>query len=306
MIALYSPTGSMVALVTPFTPDDKIDIKGFETLIERQIKYGTDSLFVLGSCGETNLLTLEERQLIVREVVQIVNKRIPVFFNATAMKTQDAVSFAQYIERMGGDGVIVASPPYFLLPQTALAEYLSEIFGAISIPCGIYNNPARNGVNIRPETIASLSAKHPNFVVDKEAMGNPQQILQVKRLCGSKMKTLTCDYPKYSILLPNLGMGGDGSANVGGNIIPEETALYSRPWDNMEKIYQSRELYCRYYPLLEALYWFTNPVVVKAALRVLGLPGGHVRKPHQDVFGEKYEQLRAIMDDLGVIEKYGV
>ena len=303
---MYSPTGSMVALVTPFTSDDKIDVKGYETLINRQIKYGTDSLFVLGSCGEMNLLTLEERQLIVREVVQIVGKRVPVFFNSTAMKTEDAVSFAKYVEKMGGDGIIVASPPYFLLPQTALADYLDEVFSAVSIPCGIYNNPARNGVNIRPETIAELSEKHPNFVVDKEAMGNPQQILQVKRLCGSKMKTLTCDYPKYSILLPNLGIGGDGSANVGGNIIPEETMLYSRPWDGMDKIETARELYFRYYPLLEALYWFTNPIVVKAALRILGLPCGHVRKPHQDVFGERYEKLREIMDELGVIEKYAV
>lgn len=303
---LYSPSGSMVALVTPFTADDKVDIPGFETLIDRQIRYGTNSLFVLGSCGETNLLSLDERKLIVREVVQIVNKRVPVFFNATAMKTADAVSFAQYIEKMGGDGVIIASPPYLLLPQTALADYLSEVFGSISISCGIYNNPARNGVNIRPETIAALSQKHPNFVVDKEAMGNAQQILQVKRLCGDRIKTLVCDFPKYSILLPNLGMGGDGSANVGGNIIPEETALYSRPWDSMEKVYESRSLYCKYYPLLEALYWFTNPVVVKAALRILGLPGGPLRKPHQEVVGERFELLRKIMEDLGVIEKYGV
>lgn len=303
---MYYPSGSMVALVTPFTKDDKIDFKGYETLIERQIKYGSDALFVLGSCGETNLLSLEERQQIVKEVVQIVDHRVPVFFNATAMKTQDAVSFAQYIEKMGGDGVIVASPPYFLLPQTALVSYLDEVFGSISIPCGIYNNPARNGVNINPESIAKLSEKHPNFVVDKEAMGNAQQILQVKRLCGDKMRVMVCDYPKYSILLPNLGIGGDGSANVGGNIIPEETALYSRPWDSMDKVHVARELYSKYYPLLEALYWFTNPIVIKAALRILGLPGGHVRKPHQDLTGERYELLRKLMDELGVIEKYAL
>ena len=74
----------------------------------------------------------------------------------------------------------------------------------------------------------------------------------------------------------------------------------------MEKVYESRSLYCKYYPLLEALYWFTNPVVVKAALRILGLPGGHLRKPHQEVVGERFELLRKIMEDLGVIEKYGV
>lgn len=103
-------SGSWVALPTPFTKDDKIDFNGFEQLIERQINYGTSQLFVLGSAGEVTLLTLEEKKQIVREVLNIVNKRIPVFFSAASSTTKDSIEFAKYVQSEGADGVVFTVP----------------------------------------------------------------------------------------------------------------------------------------------------------------------------------------------------
>jgi len=302
---MFKPTGSWVAMPTPFTPDDSIDFKGFEVLIERQIRYGTSQLFVLGSCGETSLLTIEEKKSIVKEVVKMTKGRIPVFFNGSANTTQGSVEFARYIEESGADGVIFTIPPYVLVPQNAAYEHLDTCMKAISIPCGIYNNPSRLGVHVEPETIAKLSEENKNFIVDKEAMPNVKQLVQVKRLCGDKVNILCCDYPNYSIVIPTLAIGGNGTANIGGNIIPEEVATFSRPWDSMEKMETCRALYFKYFPLLQALYQFSNPIVIKAALKILKLPGGHLRKPYLDLKGQKYEELAALMTELGVIEKYG-
>ncbi len=299
-------SGSFVALPTPFTPDDKIDFDGFGVLIERQIKYGTSMLFVLGSAGEVTLLTLEEKKSIVREVIKIAAGRIPVFFSASSATTDQSIEFARYCESEGADGVIFTVPPYVLIPQTAAFAHFDACMSAVSIPCGIYNNPSRLGVLVEPETIKRLSDLHPNFVVDKEAQGSVEQLVQVQRLCGGKVKIMCCDFPKYSIVLPTLAVGGTGTANIGGNIIPEEAAFYSRPWTSTEIMESSRAEYFKWFPLLQQLYTFSNPIVIKAALNILGLPGGHLRRPYQDYTGRRLEDLEKMLGEMGVIDKYSV
>lgn len=298
--------GSWVAMPTPFTADNKVDFNGFETLINRQIKYGTSQLFVLGSAGEVTLLTLEEKKAIVKEVIAMTKGKIPVFFSAASMTTEASVEFAQFVEKEGADGVIFTVPPYVLINQHAVHTHMDTCMGSVDIPCGIYNNPSRLGVQVMPETIKKLSDAHPNFVVDKEAMGSVEQLVQVQRLCEGKVKIMCCDFPKYSIVIPTLAVGGTGTANIGGNIIPEEAAKYSRPWTSMQIIEECREEYFKWFPLLQELYTFSNPVVIKAALRILGLPGGHLRKPYEEYTGEKLARLEQMMGEMGVIDKYGV
>lgn len=302
---MIKPTGSWVAMPTPFKSDNTIDYAGFEILIERQIKYKTSQLFVLGSCGETSLLTIEEKKDIIKKVVKMTKGRIPVFFNGSANTTEASVEIAKYMEGEGVDGVIFTVPPYVLIPQEAVYEHFNTCMSSIKIPCGIYNNPSRLGVNVEAETIQRLCERHTNFIVDKEAMPHVNQLVQVKRLCGDKINILCCDFPKYSIVIPTLAIGGNGTANICGNIIPEEVALFSRPWDSMEKVKTCRDTYFKYYPLLQSLYQLSNPIIIKAALRILGLPGGHLRKPYLEFGGSKYDELAKLMKDLGVIKKYG-
>jgi len=291
---------------TPFNKDNKVDFGAFELLINRQIKYGTSMLFILGSAGETTLLTLEEKKEIVKKVVKMTKGKIPVFFNASALSTEGSVEFAKFCEAEGADGVIFTVPPYVLVSQEAAFEHLNTCMSAVKIPCGIYNNPARLGVNVGPATIGRLSDLHPHFVADKEAMGNVSQLVQVKRLCGDRVNILCCDYPKYSIVIPTLAIGGNGTANIGGNIIPEEVAKFSRPWTDVSIMEECRAEYFKWYDLLQALYHLSNPVVIKAALNILGLPGGHLRRPYLDYSGPHYEALKRMMEELGVIAKYGV
>ncbi len=132
------------------------------------------------------------------------------------------------------------------------------------------------------------------------------QLIEVKRRLGDQVNILCCDYPGYSIVIPTLAIGGSGTANIGGNIIPEEAARYSRPWTSVEIMQECREGYFRWYPLLQELYHLSNPVVIKAALNILGLPGGHLRKPYLDYAGPRCDALARIMAELGVTAKYGV
>jgi 4-hydroxy-tetrahydrodipicolinate synthase len=301
---MFRPTGSWVAVPTPYDKQGNVDFGGFREIIEHQIKYGTSELFVMGSAGEVTLLTMEERKSIVREVVKLAKGKIPVFFNASQPSTADTVKFAQFAEAEGADGLIFTVPPYLLPPQPAVLEHLRTSMGAVSIPVGVYNNPSRAGVDIEPETLEILSNEIPNFIVDKEAVPSVAHLVEVKRRVGDKLNILCCDAPGYSIVLPTLAVGGNGTANIGGNIIPEEMALISRPWDSIEKIAECRQVYFKYYPLLKALYWFSNPIVIKAAYEILGLPAGGIRRPYPDLEDKHKHELKIIMSELGVIEKY--
>ncbi len=301
---MLKPTGSWVAIPTPYDHNGNIDFGGFKTLIDFHVAHGTSELFVMGSAGEVTLLTLEERQQIIKEVVKLGKGRIPIFFGATFPTTADTIKFSQFAEKEGADGLIYTVPPYLLPPQAAVLEHMLACMKSVSIPVGIYNNPSRVGVNIEPESIEVLAKEVPNFVVDKEAMSNVQQLVEVKRRLGDRINILCCDYPKYSIVLPTLALGGNGAANIGGNIIPEEMATIARPWDSIEIMEECRKTYFKYFPLLKALYWFSNPIVIKAALKILGLPSGGLRKPYPELRGEKLAELEVIMREMGVIEKY--
>ena len=300
------PSGSWVAMVTPFDKNDKVDFGAFKLLIDRQIHFGTGALFILGSAGESTLLSLDEKHEIIREVIKMTKGRIPTFFSANTNTTKDSIAIAQYAQAQGADGVIFMVPAYVLIPQESAFQHLDACMGSVDIACGIYNNPSRNGVRIEAETIKRLADRHPNFVADKEAMPDVRHLVQVKRLCGDQLNLLCCDFPKYSIVIPTLAVGGNGTANIGGNIIPQESALYSRPWTDMCVIEACRREYFKWFPLLEQLYKLSNPIVLKAAYNILGLPGGSLRAPYQDYAGPHYDALKQMMQDMGVIEKYSV
>jgi len=303
---MLKPTGSWVAVPTPYNENGSIDWEGFKTLIDFQSSHGTSALLIMGSAREVTLLSVEERKEIVKNLSKYGKNKIPIFYGATFSTTSDTIKFSKFAENEGADGLVFTAPSYLLPPQSSVSEFLLTCMQSVQIPVGIYNNPLRTGISISPDTIEMLANNCPNFVADKEAVPNVQQLVEVKRRVGDKINILCCDSPKYSILLPTLAIGGNGAANIGGNIVPEEMAKMARPWDSIEILKESRCTYFKYYELLEAFYWLSNPVVIKAGLKILGLPAGKPRKPYPELEGEKLVELKKIMNDLGVIKKYSI
>ena len=156
---MKKPTGSWVAIPTPFNNTGSIDFGGFETLIDFHVAHGTSMLLVMGSAGEVSLLTYEERKAIVTKVSTYAKGKLPVFFGASLPTTAQTIEFATFAESEGADGLVFTAPPYLLLTQTALYQFLREAMGAVSIPVGIYNNPTRVVVNINPEKIGRASCR---------------------------------------------------------------------------------------------------------------------------------------------------
>jgi 4-hydroxy-tetrahydrodipicolinate synthase len=301
---MIRPTGSWVALITPFTEDDAVDVAGFHQLIDFHVAYGTDGLLLCGSTGEPSLLTTDEKCQIYDEVLPYARNRIPVFVGTTCGTTAQTTELSRHAHRAGADGLLLVVPPYSRPPQEAIYQHFRTVAEAVDLPIAIYNNPSRVGVNIDAETIIRL-AEIPNIVADKEAIPNVAQLAAIMRAVGDRLHLLCCDYPGYSLILPTLALGGHGSANVTGNIIPEEMALMSRPWQTLEDLQRSRELYFRYLPLLSMMYSLSSPVPVKTAVGLLGLPAGRVRRPLPDLAPGHVEKLESLLVSMGVMEKYG-
>jgi len=299
---MLRPTGSWVAIATPFTEDGAVDYAGLRTLIDFQVAHGTDGILLMGSTGEATSLTIAERRELVTRAVPMAKDRIPLFAGTTAGNTAETVALSQHAASAGADGLLLVVPPYVQPPQDGLYRHFKAVADAVNLPIALYNNPSRVGVNIDPATIAKL-AQLPNIVADKEATANAGQIGEVRRLAGPELHLLCCDYPGYGLILPTLALG-HGTANIAGNIIPEEMHEMSRPWHSWDDVVRTRDLYLKFLPLLSALYSLSNPIAVKAALRLLGLPGGPVRPPLVELVGDKLQHLAGLLDTLGVKAKY--
>ncbi len=298
-------TGSWVAIPTPFQEGGKIDLEKFKPIIDFQKYYGTDGLIILGSAGESPMLLKEEKQQIIKYVVEYARNKIPLLVGTTCSNTQDTIEMTKYAKAVGADGVLIVMPSYIKPPQDDLYNFLKSVSEQVDIPIAIYNNPTRVGVNIRPETaLKMINIK--NVIALKEAMPDVSQLIKVQKGMERKIDILTCDAPPYSIILPNLAMGGSGTTSITGNLIPEEFSQLSRPWQKYEDVIRSRDLVFKFFPLMEICYSVTNPVVIKAGLDILGLPGGNPRLPLRSLSGDKIKQLEEIMKELGVIEKYKI
>ena len=121
-----------------------------------------------------------------------------------------------------------------------------------------------------------------------------------------KIDNLTYDMPSYSTILPDFLINGCRISSNTGNLIPEELAQLSRLRQKYKNVMNFQVSAFRYFPLMEICYSVTNPVVIKAGLNILGLPGGNPRLPLRPLGDEKFKQLKEIMDKLGVIKKYKV
>ena len=302
---LIYPEGSWVALITPFDAKGRLDIEGFKRLVDFQVSNGTSGLLLMGSTGEPTSLSQEERREVIKEMAPYCQRKIPVFFGVTCGSTEATVELAQYAQEKGADGVMLVVPPYIAPPQPAVYSYLKSICQSVKIAVAVYNNPARVIVNIDPPTIIRLLEECPNLVADKEAVPSVAQLASVIEGTGGRLRLLCCDAPNYALVIPTLGMGGHGTANVTGNVAPKEMAELSKPWRSWEDVVRGRSLYFEYLPLMEAAYSATNPVAIKAMVKLMGLPSGDPRPPLPRIEGDKLKPLEEVIRRFKLREKYG-
>lgn len=286
--------GSGVALVTPFK-DGRVDYGALERLIEWQISEGTDAIISCGTTGEASTLSDVEQLSVIEFTVKKVDKRIPVIAGAGSNNTAHAMYLSKEIQYAGADGLLVVTPYYNKATQKGLITHYTTIADYVDIPLILYSVKSRTGVNIEPETVATLS-EHPNIAGIKEASGDISQISRIAALTNR-------DFDLYSgnddQVIPIMSIGGIGCISTTANIIPSDFhQMISNFLKGNHKVAVKMQL--KMIPLIRALFSEVNPIPVKAALHMMG----HIEKEYRLPLCEPSNETLYLLYDEMI--KYGI
>ncbi|RAI35942.1 4-hydroxy-tetrahydrodipicolinate synthase family protein [Rhodoplanes serenus] len=296
-------TGSFVALITPFNRDGSVDFAAFRTLLTFHEDNGTAAVLIMGSTGETSMLSPEEKKAIIVETAKMKSAKMPIFFGCTGANTEATIAMVKFAKDNGADGAILAAPAYICAPEDDIERFFLEVADATDLPLGIYNNPPRVKSDLHWDHLLRIF-KHPNYVVHKESTGRVGQVAQV--LAGRPdVSVMCCDSPNLGLVVPTMSLGGHGTANMTGNLAPREVAAISTPWSGWADAERFRETYLRMLPLLHFTYSAINPVAVKSLMKAVGLPAGDLRKPLTGLAAEHLARGVRILAELGLDKTYG-
>ena len=296
-------TGSFVAIITPFDHAGRVDFGAFRELLAFQRLHGTSAILVMGSTGEVSMLSPDERKQVIVEVARMKTDDMPIFFGCTGSNTATTIENVRFARDNGADGAILAAPAYICAPEADIERYFLEIADASDLPLGLYNNPPRVKSDLHWDHLLRIF-KHPNYVIHKESTARVGQVAQVLA-ARPDVSVMCCDSPNLGLVVPTMSLGGDGTANMSGNIAPAEVATMSRPWTSHAEPDSFRDTYLRLLPLLHFNYSAINPVAVKSLMKAVGLPAGELRRPLTGLEGEALAKGIRIVQDLGLDRKYG-
>jgi 4-hydroxy-tetrahydrodipicolinate synthase len=291
-----APFGRLLtAMITPMTSDGAVDYAGAARLADYLVtQMRNDGLVLSGTTGESPTTSDAEKDRLLRTVIEAVGGRAKVVAGVGTNDTAHTCELAKQAEQAGADGLLVVTPYYNKPPQHGLVAHFTAVANTTGLPVMLYDIPGRTGVPIRTETLLRLG-QHPRIVAVKDAKGD--------MMAASVVMTAT-DLAFYSgddlVNLPWLSVGASGFVSVVGHIAGDRLAEMIEAYlsgDVAAALRHHRELL----PVYTGIMTRTQGVITtKAALAMLGLPGGSVRLPLADATPAEVEQLRTDLIAGGV------
>lgn len=286
--------GSCTAIVTPFS-EHGVDYERLKKNLEFQYENGTSAVVVCGTTGENATHTPNEHDELVRVTVRTVNGRMKVIAGIGSNNTANALRAAEDAKYSGADAVLMVTPYYNKTTQKGLVEHFSYVADRVDIPMILYNVPSRTGIGISADTCKVLS-QHPNINGIKEASGDIALAARIRSLCGDDLYIWSGN---DDCTIPLMSLGALGVISVASNIVPGAVAKLCALC--LEGSYaEATELYAKYASLFSALFIETNPIPVKAALKMMGMDSGILRLPLTEISQESFETLLKAMRDAGI------
>ncbi|MFH1145315.1 MAG: 4-hydroxy-tetrahydrodipicolinate synthase [Candidatus Eisenbacteria bacterium] len=288
--------GVYTALVTPFGADGSLNEARLRELVRFQVAGGAEGLVPCGTTGESAALQgWEERARIIRIVVEEARGRLKVVPGVGTNSTAETIANVRRLADLGVDGALIITPYYNKPTQAGLIAHFRAVASASPVPIVMYNVPGRTGVNLLPETAATLAAEE-RIVALKEASGSLEQASWITRLCGERMTLLSGE---DAITYPLLCVGAAGVISVTSNIVPRDVRAMcdaQRGGDHAA----AREWHLRLLPLSRALFLETSPMPVKHALELLGMGVGRPRLPLVGMQAAQAAALRQALIEYGL------
>lgn len=291
--------GAFTALVTPMNNDGSVDYEGFKRLVRFQLESGISGIVPLGTTGETPTLDESEEEILIDIAIAEAKGKVPVIVGAGSNNTKDAVRYVQRAKDKGADYALVVTPYYNKPTDEGIYRHFAAC-SEVGLPIIVYNIAGRTGKNICTALLARI-AELPNIAGVKEASGDIGQMMDVLATIAAKKPNFTVLSGDDALCLPLAALGGDGVISVVSNIEPAritELALAAISGD-LEK---ARKLHYKLLPAFKAAFIETNPVPIKAAMNMKGLPAGSLRLPLCPLQKENEAPLRAAMEAAGILK----
>ena len=290
-------TGAGVAIVTPFHADGSVNYNKLEELINYQIDNGTDSIIICGTTGESPTLSEKEHVDVIKKAIEFTKKRVPVIAGTGSNSTQTAIELSVEAVEAGADGLLVITPYYNKATQAGLVQHFTAIADAAKAPIIMYSVASRTGVNIAPETVATLVKNVDNIVGIKEASGNISQVAKIMNLTDGKVDLYSGNDDQ---IVPIMSLGGLGVISVLSNVAPQYTHDICAKYLAGD-VRGSMEMQLKAVPLVEQLFCEVNPIPVKKALNLMGFEVGGLRMPLTELTKGNEEKLVKAMKEFGIL-----
>ncbi|CAM3958240.1 4-hydroxy-tetrahydrodipicolinate synthase [Staphylococcus schweitzeri] len=270
MTHLFEGVG--VALTTPFT-NNEVNLEALTAHVNFLLENDTQAIIVNGTTAESPTLTTEEKELILKTVIDLVDKRIPVIAGTGTNDTQKSIQASLQAKALGADAIMLITPYYNKTNQRGLIKHFETIANAVELPVVLYNVPSRTNMTIDPETVKTLS-HHPYIVALKDATNDFEYLEEVKKRINTNSFTLYSGNDDN--VVEYYQRGGKGVISVIANVIPKEfQALYDAQQSGLDIQDQFKPIG----NLLSALSVDINPIPIKALTSYLGFGDYELRLP---------------------------
>ena len=289
--------GSSVAIVTPFTPDGKVNYAKFHELVDMQIAGGTSAITVCGTTGESATLSDEEHIALVKDCVDYVAGRIKVVAGSGSNDTMHALHLSKACEEAGADALLVVTPYYNKTSQRGLVKHYEYLADRVSIPIIVYSVPSRTGMSASVDSLKALSA-HPMINGVKDANSNIGGVAATLAACGDELNVWSGNDDETVAMM---ALGAKGVISVWANVDPRGVADLTGACLRGD-FATAAALQLKAYALIKSLFIETNPMPVKAAMNMMGLEVGGVRPPLCELAPENEDKLRARLLGYGLIK----
>jgi 4-hydroxy-tetrahydrodipicolinate synthase len=283
----------LTAIVTPFRDDGVVDFDAFQTLARHLVENGSDGLVVAGTTGESPTLSDQERLDLVRAALEAVGEDASVVAGTGTYSTAHSVHLTEQAHELGADGFLVVTPYYNKPPQRGIVAHFEAVARASDLPIVVYNIPSRVVVNIEPETISRL-AEIESVRAVKQANGD---LDQARHIVDTGLDLYAGD---DNLILDFLELGGVGGVCVHTHVVGPQVAeqVAAGLEGDHERARQIDETLAAAYELLQVQ---TNPIPIKAALRLLGHRVGGHRLPLVDATDDEVASVRGCLERLGLL-----
>jgi len=287
--------GSIVPLMTPFTPEGDVDHDSLANLVEWQLASGTHGVSIGGSTGEPGAQSIEERAAAIETVTRTVADRVPVVVGTGTAQLHETMEVTARAMELGIDASLIITPYYARPTQEALYVWYKTIAAEFpELPIIAYNVPSRTAVDIAPETVARLYRDVENFVGIKETTKDFEHFSRVIQLCG---RDLVVWSGIELLCLPLLALGGAGFLSATANIAPAAHAQMYELWEAGD-LEGARAIHYGLHPLVDLLFVETNPAPGKWVLEQRGLiRSGYVRPPLITPTDAGLAKMRALLSE---------